>query len=113
MFATIRNAFKNPDLRKKLLYIFFIIVIFRLGSCILVPFVNTEALSTLVSDGNNLFSLLDTFSGGAFGNATLFAPVSYTHLGAVDGERRQPCINPPAFRRTPQRAGQLLSLIHI
>ena len=73
MFSTIRNAFRIPDLRKNLLYIFFIIVVFRLGSCILVPFVNTEALKDLIGEGNNLFGLLDTFSGGAFGNATLFA----------------------------------------
>lgn len=73
MFQTIRNAFKNPELRKKILFTIFILVIFRLGSCILVPFVNAEGLVSLIGDNNNMFGLLNTFSGGAFGNATLFA----------------------------------------
>lgn len=73
MFQTIRNAFKNPDLRKKLLYVIFIVIVFRFGSCLLNPFVNASALNDLIGDGNNLFGLLNTFSGGAFGNATLFA----------------------------------------
>lgn len=73
MFQTIRNAFKNPDLRKRLLFTIFILVIFRLGSCILTPFVDAEALVSLIGDNNNIFGLLNTFSGGAFGNATIFA----------------------------------------
>ncbi len=73
MFSTIRNAFKNPELRKRLIFTIFILVVFRFGSSILVPFVNAGALKSLVGDGNNFFALLNTFSGGAFANATIFA----------------------------------------
>lgn len=73
MFQTIANAFRNPDLRKKLLFTIFIIVIFRIGSAIIVPFVDATAVSAAIGDGNNFFGLLNTFSGGAFGKATLFA----------------------------------------
>ena len=75
MFETIKNAWKIPDLRKKLLYTLGMIVIFRLGSFIPVPFMNAKALQALINNGgeDNLLGLLNTFSGGAFGNATLFA----------------------------------------
>lgn len=49
------------------------IFIFRLGTFIPVPGLKSGALQTLLGDGNNLFSLLDAFSGGAFANATIFA----------------------------------------
>lgn len=75
MFETIKNAWKIPDLRKKLFYTLFMIVIFRLGSHIPVPFMNANAIKALISSGgeNNLLGFLDTVSGGSFGNATLFA----------------------------------------
>lgn len=81
MFKTIANAWKIPDLRKKLLFTLLIIVVFRIGSVIPVPFLDMEALKTLMepintagSDmSNNLLAYLNTLSGGAFSNATLFA----------------------------------------
>lgn len=76
MFKTIANAWKVPDLRKKMLFTIFIVFIFRLGSKIPVPFLDVEALRIL-TDGwnksNNMLSYYDMFSGGAFSNATLFA----------------------------------------
>jgi preprotein translocase subunit SecY len=65
-----------PELRKKIIYTFMIIVIFRLGSLIPVPFLNPEALKVLMegmSQENNALSFLNTFSGGAFSQGTLFA----------------------------------------
>lgn len=76
MFKTIKNAWAIPDLRKKILFTLFIIVIFRFGSAIPVPFLNTEALKglmTQVSSSGTALSYLDTLSGGAFAQATLFA----------------------------------------
>ena len=74
MISTLRNAWKIPDLRKKMLYTLLMIVIFRLGTFIPVPGLNASVLQTLVEDnGNNLFALLDSFSGGSFSNATIFA----------------------------------------
>lgn len=77
MFKTIANAWKVPDLRKKILFTIFIVVIFRIGSVIPVPFLDVEALKTamtgMMGESNNLFSYVDTLSGGAFSNGTLFA----------------------------------------
>ncbi len=73
MFKTLRNAWKIPDLRNRMLYTLLMIFIFRLGTFIPVPGLKSGALQTLLGDGNNLFSLLDAFSGGAFANATIFA----------------------------------------
>ena len=76
MFDVFRNAFKNQDLRKKILYTFFIIIIFRVGSAIPVPFLDTSALQTWFSSADsagNFLSYLNVMTGGAFSNATLFA----------------------------------------
>ena len=74
MFQTLRNAWKIPDLRKRMLYTLVMIVIFRLGTFIPVPGLNASVLQGLVEGGNNsLFGLLDAFSGGSFSNATIFA----------------------------------------
>ena len=74
MISTLRNAWKIPDLRKKMLYTLLMIVIFRLGTFIPVPGLNASVLQSLVEGGNNsLFGLLDAFSGGSFSNATIFA----------------------------------------
>ncbi|MEG2769613.1 MAG: preprotein translocase subunit SecY, partial [Oscillospiraceae bacterium] len=74
MFTTFRNAWKMEDLRKKLLYTLFILVIFRLGSAIPVPFMAAEGISALVgASGNGMMGYLDMLTGGAFSKSTLFA----------------------------------------
>ncbi len=73
MLQTLKNAWKIPDLRKKILYTILLLIVFRFGSTIPVPGLNKEALAALVSDSNSLFGLFNTISGGAFGNATIFA----------------------------------------
>lgn len=76
MIKTIINSWKVPELRKKLLFTLFIIIIFRIGSVIPVPFLNVEALAGMMGslgDGGAILSYLDTLSGGAFAQATLFA----------------------------------------
>jgi preprotein translocase subunit SecY len=74
VISTLKNAWKIPDLRKKMLYTLLMIVVFRLGTFIPVPGLNREVLQQLVEDGgNSLFSLLNSFSGGSFSNATIFA----------------------------------------
>lgn len=72
MFTTIRNAFKSEDLRKRLLFTMFILVIFRFGCAVLVPFADASAIGAAVQ-GNNFFGFLNAFSGGAFGKGTVFA----------------------------------------
>lgn len=76
MLKTIRNAWSIPDLRKKLLFTLMIIVVFRIGSVIPVPFLDMSALATAMNgmnEGNTMLAYLNTLSGGAFANATLFA----------------------------------------
>ena len=84
MLKTIRNAWSIPDLRKKLLFTLMIIIVFRIGSVIPVPFLDMSALATAMNgmnEGNTMLAYLNTLSGGAFANATLFA------MGVT------PCIN--------------------
>ena len=76
MLKTIRNAWSIPDLRKKLLFTLMIIIVFRIGSVIPVPFLDMKALADAMngmSEGNTMLAYLNTLSGGAFANATLFA----------------------------------------
>ena len=76
MFKTIKNAWSIPDLRKKILFTLLIIIVFRIGSVIPVPFLDASALAEAMGDistGNTMLAYLNTLSGGAFSNATLFA----------------------------------------
>lgn len=75
MLETLRNAWKIPDLRRKILYTFFLLVVFRFGSVIPVPWIDPSAVQEWLSGsaGSTLFDLLDAFSGGSFSNATIFA----------------------------------------
>ena len=71
-----RNAWRIPDLRKKILFTLLIIIVFRIGSVIPVPFLDMAALAQLMDPnnlGDTIFGYLNTLSGGAFSNATLFA----------------------------------------
>jgi len=74
MFQTLRNAWKIEDLRKKILYTILILLIFRIGSAITVPFVDITALESAMgmSDANAL-SYFNMISGGGFSSASIFA----------------------------------------
>ncbi|MCC8130462.1 MAG: preprotein translocase subunit SecY [Oscillospiraceae bacterium] len=71
MFQTLKNAWKVPEIRKKLLYTFLIFIIYRLGGYIPVPFLDSAAIAEMIEGSNNLFSYLNTLSGGTFSRATL------------------------------------------
>ena len=74
MIKTVRNAWKVPELRGKLLFTVFALLIFRLGSAIPVPFIDTATLSQHIqAQSASIFSLLNVMSGDAFAQATLFA----------------------------------------
>ena len=73
MFQTFRNAWKSVEIRKKILYTLLILVIFRVGCAIPVPFLDASALSGMMGDSGNILSYLDILSGGALSKATLFA----------------------------------------
>ena len=74
MFKTIKNALKTPEIRKKLLYTLVLIIIFRFGCFITVPGVDTIALAEqMQSATGSLTGLIDTISGGAFSNLSIFS----------------------------------------
>ena len=74
MFQTLRNAWKIEDLRKKLLFTVFIILIFRIGSAVTVPFVDVSEMKEAVAQNASSFmGYLTMMSGGGFSNASIFA----------------------------------------
>ena len=75
---TLKNIYKIEELRKRILYTLGLLLVYRLGCLVVIPGINPNALgegSALASqlEGNGLLGLLNVFSGGAFGNAAIFA----------------------------------------
>ena len=74
MIQTIRKAWRIPELRKKILFTLLILVIYRIGSAIPVPYVDTDTLSAYLQGmSTTILGLYDVMSGGAFAQATVFA----------------------------------------
>ena len=75
MLTTIRNAWKIPELRRKLLFTLVIILLYRIGNVIPVPGVTVQQMSLMFSQqlSNTIFGLFDMMSGSAFSQATIFA----------------------------------------
>lgn len=74
MLSTLKNAWKIPDLRQRMLYTLMMMIVFRLGSTIPVPGMNKEVLAQLFNQAENgLFGFFNLISGGAFGSFTIFA----------------------------------------
>ncbi|MDR7251767.1 preprotein translocase subunit SecY [Nocardioides sp. BE266] len=75
MLGAFANAFRTPDLRKKLLFVLLIVTIFRLGSQVPTPGVNVANVQACISDleQGGLYSLINLFSGGALLQLTIFA----------------------------------------
>ncbi len=75
MLTTLRNAWKIADLRKKLLFTLLIILLYRIGNVIPVPFVNVDQMALMFEQqlSNTILGLMNMMSGGAFSMATIFA----------------------------------------
>ena len=75
MFTTLRNAWKIPELRKKILFTLFVLLIYRLGACVPVPYVNVAELTTYFQQqlSGTVLGLYNAMSGSAFSQATVFA----------------------------------------
>ena len=74
MFSTIKNAFKIPDLRKRIFFTLFLLIVFRFGAHIPVPRLSSEAMQAFLGGGGlDLFAMFDVFTGGAFSSATVMA----------------------------------------
>ena len=72
MIQTLKNAWKIPDLRKRIIFTFIMLAVFRLGAVIPVPGINIAQVKSIV-EGAGLLSFFDLISGGAFGDMTIFA----------------------------------------
>ena len=74
MIETIRKAWNIPELRKKIIFTAMMMLIFRIGNAIPVPYVNTQMLGTYLEQmGTTVLGLWNAMSGGAFASATIFA----------------------------------------
>ena len=74
MIQTVRKAWGIPELRKKIVFTVLILLIYRIGSAITVPYVDTELLSAYLNGmGTTILGLYNVMSGGAFAQATVFA----------------------------------------
>ena len=74
MFQVFRNAFRVPDLRRRILFTIMMLIIFRFGAHVPVPYMSADAMKAFMGEGGlDLFSLFNTFTGGAFEQATVFA----------------------------------------
>ena len=74
MIQTIRKAWGIPELRKKIVFTLLILLIYRIGSAIPVPYVDTDVLGTYLNGmGTTILGLYNVMSGGAFAQATVFA----------------------------------------
>ncbi len=73
MLSTLKQAWRIEDLRNKILYTLLMLLIFRVGVSIPVPFMSPDALTSLVSQSGNMLGWFDMMTGGAFSQATVFA----------------------------------------
>lgn len=88
MFETLKNAWKLPDLKKRICYTLMIIVIFRFGAALPVPFLDASVMQGF-GDGN-LLGFFNLLTGGAFQNATPVCSVHFPihhfqHRGTASG----------------------------
>ncbi|MDD4779949.1 MAG: preprotein translocase subunit SecY [Tissierellia bacterium] len=83
MFETLKNAWKIPDLRKRIIFTFLMLVVYRLGAVVPVPGINREVIKAMFESGSTGAGLLDFFdlmSGGAFKDFTIFALNIYPYI---------------------------------
>ena len=77
LIQTIKNIFKIEELRKRIVYTLLLLIVYRLGSFVVLPGIDAGALADAekfrAATSEGLMGLLNMFSGGAFGNASIFA----------------------------------------
>ena len=106
MLQTIRNAWKIEELRNKILFTLVILLLYRLGNSIPVPYVNVDALQAYFSTvQDTIFGLLNVMSGGAFSSATIFALSIQPYINASIIIQLL-CIAIPALERLSKEGGE-------
>ena len=104
---TIQGAWKTPELRKKLIFTMFILLIYRLGNTVPVPYVDVAQLSAFFNDtlSNTVLGLYNAMSGSAFSRATVFA-LSITPYINSSIIMQLLCIAIPALERLSKEGGE-------
>jgi len=106
VLQTIRNAWKIEELRNKILFTLVILLLYRLGNAIPVPYVNVDALQAYFSTvQDTIFGLLNVMSGGAFSSATIFALSIQPYINASIIIQLL-CIAIPALERLSKEGGE-------
>lgn len=106
MVQTFRNAWKIPELRRKILFTLFIVLLYRLGNAVPVPYVDTNILATYFAQlKNTVLGLYNTMSGGAFSLATIFALSIQPYINASIIIQLL-CIAIPALERLSKEGGE-------
>jgi preprotein translocase subunit SecY len=106
VLQTLRNAWKLEDIRRKILFTLLIILLYRLGNSIPVPYVNVDQLQSYFTYmQNTVLGLLDVMSGGAFSNATIFALSIQPYINASIIIQLL-CIAIPALERMSKDEGE-------
>ncbi len=107
MLQTFRNAWKIEDLRKKILFTLFMVLLYRLGSAVLVPYVNTTLLKQYFDAQlqSSILGLYNVMSGGAFSTATIFALGIQPYINASIIIQLL-CIAIPALERLSKEGGE-------
>ena len=106
MLQTLRNAWKIEELRNKILFTLVILLLYRLGNSIPVPYVNVDALQAYFSTvQDTIFGLLNVMSGGAFSSATIFALSIQPYINASIIIQLL-CIAIPALERLSKEGGE-------
>ena len=106
MLQTLRNAWRIEEIRRKILFTLLIILLYRLGNAIPVPYVNIAALQSYFAMlRNTVFGLMDVMSGGAFSNATIFALSIQPYINASIIIQLL-CIAIPALERMSKDEGE-------
>ena len=106
MFTTLRNAWKIPELRKKMLFTLLILLIYRLGSQIPVPFISSAIQDAFTNQfGETVLGLYNALSGSAFSQATVFALGIQPYINASIIIELL-CIAIPALERLAKDGGE-------
>ena len=106
MFQTIRNAWKVEEIRRKILFTLFIILIYRIGNSVPVPFVNVHLLEGYFDTlSNTVLGLYNVMSGSAFSQATIFALSIQPYINASIIIQLL-CIAIPALERLSKEGGE-------
>ncbi len=106
MFQTLRNAWKIEELRKKILFTLVIVLLYRLGNAVPVPYVNVDKLqSYFKSLESTVLGLYNMMSGGAFSTATIFALSIQPYINASIIIQLL-CIAIPALERLSKEEGE-------